>query len=67
MCGLGQPWEEMTRSLWVEGSQPGKEPRSRVAKALDGFAKERPRAEVAFSLCLADPTWPQMEVGFAVT
>lgn len=61
--GLGQPWEEMKRGLWVERSRPKKEPRSPVAKALDGFAKEWPWAEVAFSLWLADSTCPKWKWG----
>lgn len=61
--GLEQPWERMKRGLWLESSQPGKEPSSPVTKAVDGFAKEWSRAGVASSLCLADPTWPQMEMG----
>lgn len=68
---VGVTWDDLRTDLGtglgLGRSQPDKEPRHRFSKASDGFAKEWPRAEVAFSLCLADTTWPQMEVGSAGT
>lgn len=54
-CGLGHPWEEMKEGLWVERSQPEREPRSPAVKAFDGFAKKWPWAEVAFPVLLTLP------------
>lgn len=63
-CDLGT---DLGSDLRLGRSQPDKEPRHRFAKASDGFAKEWLRTEVAFSLCLADTTWPQVEVRSAGT